>query len=152
MNLFQTNVKDLITFDYDILRYKNIEEVARKGIEGTITTSFDFGLTLFFGGSYVDVRNDETDHVIEDIPRTIYNASALYTYKATTHSLIGKYIDQNSTYPETQDKVFIFDYLLKVKLPFPKAVRQSKPFRCGLQPFQHHLPLPGGLAQAGPVG
>jgi vitamin B12 transporter len=120
LNLFRANVKDLITFDFDTLKYKNIDEVIRKGIEGSIKASFDFGLTLSFGGSYVDVRNDRTDQVIEDIPRTIYNISALYTYKSTTHSLIGKYIDHNSTYPETQDKVFIFDYLLKVKLPLPK--------------------------------
>jgi outer membrane receptor protein involved in Fe transport len=121
-------VKDLITFDVDTLKYKNIEEVVRKGIEGAITASFDFGLTLSFGGSYVDVRNDTTDQVIEDIPRTIYNASVLYTYKLTTHSLIGRYIDHNSTYPETQDKVFIFDYLLKVKLPFPKQYGRASRF------------------------
>jgi vitamin B12 transporter len=128
LNLFQANVKDLITFDVDTLKYKNIEEVVRKGIEGTIAASFDFGLTLSLGGSYVDVRNDATDQVIEDIPRTIYNASAVYAYKYITHSIIGKYIDHHSTYPETQDKVFIFDYLLKVKLPFPKQYGRASLF------------------------
>jgi vitamin B12 transporter len=128
LNLFQANVKDLIMFDYDILKYKNIEEVTRKGIEGTITASFDFGLTLSFSGSYVDVRNDATDQVIKDIPRTIYYASALYNYKAMTHSVIGKYIDHNSTYPETRDKVFIFDYLLKVRLPFFKKYGKTSMF------------------------
>ena len=120
LNLFRANVKDLITFDFDTLKYKNIDEVIRKGIEGSIKASFDFGLTLSFGGSYVDVRNDRTDQVIEDIPRTIYIASAVYAYEYMTHSIVGKYIDHNSTYPETRDKVFIFDYLLKVKLPLPK--------------------------------
>jgi vitamin B12 transporter len=128
LNLFQADVKDLITFDLDTSKYKNIEEVIRKGIEGAITACFDFGMTLSFSGSYVDVRNDATDQVIEDIPKTIYNASALYTYKASTHSVIGKYIDHNSTFPETRDKVFIFDYLLKVGLPFPKQFGRATLF------------------------
>jgi vitamin B12 transporter len=128
LNLFRADVKDLITFDSGTLKYKNIDDVIRKGIEGAITASFDFGLTLSFGGSYVDVRNDKTDQVIEDIPRTIYNASALYRYKAMTHSVIGKYIDHNSTYPETQDRVFIFDYLLKVNLPFPQQYGKASLF------------------------
>jgi hypothetical protein len=76
----------------------------------------------------VDVRNDKTDQVIEDIPRTIYTVSAAYTHKAFTNSVIGKYIDQNSSYPETKDKVFIFDYLIKVRLPFPKQYGRASLF------------------------
>ena len=125
LNLFRADIKDLVVKNEDTERYENIEEVTRQGIEGNITASFGFGLTLSFGGSYVDVRNEKTDDVIEDIPRTLYNVSASYTHEWMTHCLVGKYIDHNSTYPETHDKVFVFDYLLKVRLPFPK--RYGKP-------------------------
>ena len=115
LNLFWADIKDLVVFNTN--KYENVEEVTRQGIEGKITASFDFGLTLSFGGSYVDVVNEETDDVIKDIPRTMYNVSAAYTYEWMTHSINGKYIDHNSTYPETHDKVFIFDYLLKLTPP-----------------------------------
>jgi hypothetical protein len=58
----------------------------------------------------------------------MYNASAVYAHKYMTHSIIGKYIDHNSTYPETKDKVFIFDYLLKVNLPFFKKYGKASMF------------------------
>jgi vitamin B12 transporter len=125
LNLFRADIKDLVVKNEDTERYENIEEVTRQGIEGNITASFGFGLTLSFGGSYVDVRNEKTDDVIEDIPRTLYNVSASYTHEWMTHSIVGRYIDHNSTYPETHDKVFVFDYLLKVRLPFPE--RYGKP-------------------------
>jgi vitamin B12 transporter len=128
LTLFQANVKDLIAFDSSALKYKNIDAVTRKGVEGKISSSFDFGLTLSLGGSYVDIRNDKTGQVIEDIPRTIYNVSAVYTHKAFKHSIVGNYIDHNSTYPETKDKVFIFNYLIKVRLPFPKRCGRASLF------------------------
>jgi len=121
LNLFRADIADLIRYNSNTRRYENIDKVRRQGLEGNISANFDFGLTLAFGGSYVDVRNKETDNVIEDIPRTIHNVSAVYTHNRMTHSIIGKYIDHNSSYPETQDKVFIFDYLLKVNLPFPET-------------------------------
>jgi vitamin B12 transporter len=128
LNLFRADVKDLIRFDWDTFRYENIDEVRRQGVEGNISATFDFGLAVSFGGSYVTVRDEETHDKIEDIPKTMYNASAVYAYKYMTHSLIGKYIDHNSTYPETQDKVFIFDYLLKVNLPFLKKYGKASMF------------------------
>lgn len=121
LNFFYADVKDLIRFDLDTWQYENIDEAVRRGVEGSLTAAFDFGLTLGFGGSYVDVRDEETDDVIRDIPRTLYNASALYTYGPMTHALLGRYIDHNSTYDETKDKKFIFDYTFKFALPFPKT-------------------------------
>ncbi|HID31385.1 MAG TPA: TonB-dependent receptor, partial [Desulfobacterales bacterium] len=120
VNFFGTDTKDLILYDWDTQKWENIDEVRREGVEGTIRASFDFGLMVSFGGSYVDVVDEETDDVIEDIPRTMYNASAAYTYEWMTHSVVGRYIDHNSTYPETKDKVFIFDYLFSFRLPFPE--------------------------------
>ena len=118
LNLFRSDVEDLIRYDWDTSSYENIDEVRRQGVEGNISATFDFGLTVSFGGSYADVKDEETHDEIRNIPRTMYNVSAVYTHKTMTHSLIGKYIDHNSTYPETRDKIFIFDYLLKVNLPF----------------------------------
>jgi len=121
LNLFRADVDDLIRYNSGTTRYENIDKVRRQGLEGNISATFDFGLTLTLGGSYVDIRNKETDSVIEDIPRTMYNVSAVYIHKRMHHSIIGKYIDHNSSYPETKDEVFIFDYLLKVNLPFPET-------------------------------
>jgi vitamin B12 transporter len=128
LNLFRADVEDLIRYDWDTLRFENIDEVRRQGVEGNISANFDFGLTLSFGGSYVHVEDEETHDVIRDIPRIIYNASAVYAHKYMTHSIIGKYIDHNSTYPETQDKAFIFDYLLKFNLPFLKKYGKASIF------------------------
>ena len=128
LNLFRANVRDLIRYNSETERFENIDEVRRQGVEGNISAAFDFGLTVSFGASYVDVKDEETHEEIEDIPKTMYNASAVYAHKYMTHSVIGKYIDHNSTYPETQDKVFIFDYLLKVKLPFLKKYGKASMF------------------------
>lgn len=118
-NLFQADVKNLIRFDFDTFKYQNLDSVRRRGVEGSLSATFKF-ITLGVGGSHVDVRDKDTGEVIQDIPRHLYNVSALYNGKAFTHSLLGKYIDHNSSYPETEDKVFIFDYLLKYKIPLPK--------------------------------
>lgn len=120
LNLFRSDIKDLIRYNPDTRKFENIDEVQRQGVEGSISISFDFGLALSYGGSYVDVRNAKTDHVIEDIPRTQHKLSASYTTEWMTHSIVGKYIDHNSSYPETSDQVFIFDYLLKARLPLPE--------------------------------
>jgi vitamin B12 transporter len=128
LNLFRADVEDLIRYDWDTLRFENIDKVRRQGVEGNISANFDFGLTLSFGASFVDVTDQETHDQIQDIPKTMYNASAVYTYKSMTHSVIGKYIDHNSTYPETEDKVFIFDYLVNVNLPFLKKYGKASMF------------------------
>jgi len=117
LNFFRANVDDLIRYDWDAEKFENIAEVTRKGIEGSISASFDFGLSLSFGGSFIDVVDDETDEVIKDIPRRLYTCSASYANAWMTHSVVGNYVYHHSSYPETKDKVFIFDYLLELKLP-----------------------------------
>ena len=120
LNLFRANVDDLILPPQTATgTYKNVAEVTREGIEGSISASFDFGLTLSFGGSYIDVVDEATDEVIKDIPRRLYNCSASYANEWMTHSVVGNYVYHNSSYPETEDEVFIFDYLLKIKFPSP---------------------------------
>ncbi|MBW2741232.1 MAG: TonB-dependent receptor [Deltaproteobacteria bacterium] len=121
LNFFRADVKNLIHHNSITRKYENIDKVTRKGVEGEIRANFDFGLALSFGGSYVFVRNDITGLVIEDITRKQFNASSVYTYKWMTHSIVGRYIDHNSSYTETHDRMFIFDYLLKARLPFLKS-------------------------------
>ncbi len=117
VNLFREETKDLISLNWDTLKYENIDKVTRQGVEGNIRTIFDFGLTLALGGSFIDVKDEETDEVIQDIPRRLYNVSASYTREWVTHSLVGKYVYHNSSHPETRDEVFVFDYLIRVQLP-----------------------------------
>jgi len=119
LNLFKADIQDLISFDLKELRYVNLDRVRRQGIEGSIHLDFDIGLNLSLSANYIDVKNDLTDEVIHDIPRTLYHVQASYSDQWMTHTILGKYIDHNSTFPETRDQVFIFDYLLKVKLPLP---------------------------------
>ena len=117
VNLFRSEIEDLINEDPRTNRPENIDEVTRQGVEASIRAAFDFGLTLSIGGSYVDIRDEKTDEVIQDVPRTIYNVSASYAGEWMTHSIVGKFIDHNSSFPETRDDVFVFDYLMKVQPP-----------------------------------
>jgi vitamin B12 transporter len=120
-NLFRADVNNLLRFNPflgEFGKYENIDQAIRQGFEGRIATNFDWGLGLSFGGSFIDVRDAETHQIIPDIPRILYDASATYTYKWMSHSLIGRYVFNNSSFPETRDQVFVFDYMLKVKLPF----------------------------------
>ncbi len=117
VNLFYADVDDLIQYDPDTRKFQNIEKVVRQGVEGILSASFDCGLDLSFSGSFTDVEDDTTGETIKDIPKEQYQASAAYTWHWMTHSLFGKYTDYNSTYPETRDKKFVFDYKFAAKLP-----------------------------------
>ena len=114
---FRADVDDLIVFDHDTWRFQNIEEVTRKGFEGKVTATFDWGLSASFAATYTDVVDDRTDEKVEDIPRTILHLSVLYANSWTSHSIAGKYIDHNSSFEETRDQRFVFDYLAKFKIP-----------------------------------
>ena len=125
LNLFRSEIEDLIRENPTTWKPENIDKVTRQGVEGNIRATFDSGLTISFGGSFIDVKDKETDKVIKDVPRVLYNVSVSYTHEWMTHSVVGKYVYHNSSYPETRDQVFVFDYLLKVKLPFLE--RYGKP-------------------------
>ncbi|MFH0725643.1 MAG: TonB-dependent receptor [Pseudomonadota bacterium] len=117
-NVFRSNVDDLINFNMDTMKFENIDKVVRRGVEGTATAMLPFDLTLSFSGSYVDVRNDSTDEIIDDIPRTLYVIRVTHKFKRLTHSLIGTCTDHNSSYPETRDERFVFNYRFNIDLPF----------------------------------
>ena len=122
LTLFRADVNNLLVPTFlengQFRRYENLDEATRQGVEGRIAATLPWGFGLSFGGSFIDVRNDETDEIIEDVPRILYDATASYTYKWMMHSLIGRYVYNNSSFPETRDQVFVFDYMLKVSLPF----------------------------------
>ncbi|MFH1147838.1 MAG: TonB-dependent receptor [Pseudomonadota bacterium] len=124
LNLFRSDVKGLIepreVIDPDgETRWKcfNIARARRQGIEGLVRATFESGLALSLGGSFVDVQNRETDQDIKDIPREIYNFSASYKHGPVTHSLAAQYIFHNSSYPETRDRQWVFDYKVDAILP-----------------------------------
>jgi outer membrane cobalamin receptor len=121
-------VEDLIRYNWDARKYENIDEVTRKGLESTLSAAFDFGLDLSFSYTLVDVEDEATHKEIKDIPTDQYQASAAYTWQWMTHSLLGKYTDYNSTYPETKDKKFVFDYLFKARLPEIRYLSESEVF------------------------
>ena len=128
VNLFRANVDDLITWEPVTERYQNVASVERQGVEGGLTALFDAGLTLYFGGSYVDVFDEQTDERIQDIPKVTYTARAQYTGDWLSHTLVGRYIDHNSSLAETRDRRFVWEYRLMARLPVPKAYGTCKLF------------------------
>jgi vitamin B12 transporter len=117
LNLFYADVNDLISYDPDTRKFGNIDKATRQGVESTLSAAFDFGLDVSVSGTFTDVENDKTNEEVKDIPRYQYYVATAYTWQWMTHSLYGKYTDYNSTYPETKDKKFIFDYKFKARLP-----------------------------------
>ena len=122
LNVFYADVDDLIRYVPETRKYTNIDNAIRKGVEAILTATFDSGLDLSAAGTFTDVEDDLTHQEIKDIPTTQYHVSAAYKYKWMTHSVFGKYRDYNSSYPETKDRKFVFDYLLNVRLPKVKYV------------------------------
>jgi vitamin B12 transporter len=125
VNLFEADVDNFIDFDEATLKWQNIEKVKRRGVEARVSTDFPVGpsgnLGFSFGGTFLEVRNEETGEIIKDIPNQIMDISASYSIKRLTQSLTGRYIDNDSSFPETRDKMFVFDYLARLKLPSPGA-------------------------------
>lgn len=128
INAFYADVEDLIRYDMDTRKYENIDEVTRQGLEGILSAAFDFGLGLSVSGSFTDVKDGTTHQEVKDIPTEQYQVSANYNWRWMTHSLLGKYTDYNSTYPETKDKKFVFDYLFKARLPKSRFLDQAEVF------------------------
>ncbi len=73
-------------------------------------------------------------------------------YKLFTQSITGRDIDNNSSFPETQDKLFVFDYLAKLKLPSPCKGVVPSVFFAVHNHNERSLPLPKCPAAAGEVG
>lgn len=115
--LFYADVDDLIRYDEDARQYVNIDRAVRKGVEGSVAAAFDYGIQVSLAAVFTDVRDKESDREIKDIPTTQYHITAVHTYKWMTHSLLGTWIDHNSSFPETRDKKIVFDYRAKAMLP-----------------------------------
>lgn len=155
LNLFRADVDDLIIWDSRSERFQNVEEVKRQGIEGGVTVMSGFGLSLFFGGSYVDVFDQRTDARIADIPKLTYTARADYTWRWMTHTLAGRMIDHNSSHPETRDSRFVWDYRFSARLPVPEAYGAVSLFAAVYNLtdadylYRNNWPQPGRWIEAG---
>ncbi len=123
VNFFEADIDNFIDFDYATFKWGNIERVRRQGVEGRISANLPAGpwgsLGLSSGATFIDVRNEETGRVIKDVPRQILDISASHSFKQFTQSITGKYIDNNSSFLETRDQIFVFDYLARLKLSSP---------------------------------
>jgi vitamin B12 transporter len=161
LNLFRSEVDNLINFDYDTFHFVNIDSATRQGIEGRIGAVFSSGpasgLALSFGGSFIDVRDNDTGEVIDAFPRTLYDVTASHTYKYLTNSIVGRYVFHNSSSPETHDEVFVFDYLLKVRLPSicetytPSLFFAVHDLTDAGYVYRTHWPQPGRWVEGGAV-
>ncbi|MEW6077658.1 MAG: TonB-dependent receptor [Thermodesulfobacteriota bacterium] len=118
VNGFYSSVKDLIQPDWERMQYVNIDEVLRKGASGGLTVTAFSPLRLSFFGTFTDVQDQQNGQTVTDIPRVQYQASAVHAWQWLTQSLHGDYIYYNSSYPETEDQVFVFDYLARARLPW----------------------------------
>ncbi|MEW6077561.1 MAG: TonB-dependent receptor [Thermodesulfobacteriota bacterium] len=155
INTFYADVEDLIRYVPDTRKYENIDEVTRKGLESTLSAAFDFGLSLAVSASFTDVEDETTHKEVKDIPTDQYQVSALYNWRWMTHSLLGKYMDYNSTFPETKDRKFVFDYLFKARLPQIRYLDQAEVF-CAVYNlfdattiYRYDWPQPDRWAEAG---
>ena len=155
LNLFRAEVDELIRFDFNSLTFQNIEAVTRQGLEGDLFFTTPVGLSFSLGGSYTDVRDDQTDEVIADIPRSQYHLSLKYTHPRTTQTLVGRYIDHNSSFAETNDQVFVLDYRFKFFLPWPANGTPATIFGAVYNLldqdylYRNAWPQPGRWAEAG---
>lgn len=128
LNLFRADVDNLIQFDLNAYKFLNIDKVVRQGVEGSITINLPFDFSVSLNGTYVDVRNGLTGEVVRDIPPTLFTLRVSHQYHLFTHTLIGTYVDNNSSYAETMDKVFVFNYHFNLQLPFGKPHYQVSLF------------------------
>lgn len=133
INLFRSDVKDLIVWEEDNnspsgWKCFNIDKARRQGMEAAIRADFESGFSLALGGTFVDVKNRNTDEVIKDIPRDVYTSLVSYQRGPVTHSLAGEYIFHNSSYPETRDRQWVFDYMVKAVLPLPETYGRLSAF------------------------
>ena len=114
-DLFRADVDNLLNFDLDAMHWRNIDKVRRQGVETKIRATFDSGLSLSMGADWVDIRDETTGDTVRNIPRKTYHSTISFVKAGTSQTLFGRFIDQNSSYPETRDRLFVFDYALRIQ-------------------------------------
>jgi len=123
VNLFDVDVDNFINFDQTAFKWNNIDKVRRQGLEARMSADIPVGPSskfgLSFGSTFIDVQNTETGDTVKDVPRQILDISGSFSTKQFTQSITGSFIDNNSSFPETRDQIFVFDYLARLKLPSP---------------------------------
>ena len=118
LSLFWTDINDAIIFDQQIQKLVNVGEVTRRGFEASLNLKLPYGFSLFLGGTYVDIEDGRTHEKIKDMPGLIYDTSISNRYKDILfQSLTGNYVWYNSSDPETRDNKFLFDYLIRGRIP-----------------------------------
>jgi vitamin B12 transporter len=117
INGFYASVDDLIRPDWDRFQYVNIDKVIRRGVSGGVAIDAFPGLRLSLSGTFTDIEDKKTGRTVPDIPRIQYQVSVVYARQWLTQTLHGDYVYHNSSFPETRDQVFVFDYLIRVRLP-----------------------------------
>jgi vitamin B12 transporter len=119
LSLFWTDINDAIIFDQQIQKLVNVGEVTRRGFEASLNLVLPYGFSIFLGGTYVDIEDGRTHEKIKDMPGLIYDTSISHRFKDFLfQSLTGNYVWYNSSNPETRDNKFIFDYLIRGRLPY----------------------------------
>lgn len=155
INGFYAGVKDLIQPDWERLQYVNIDKVIRRGVSGGFVLDALPGLRLSVSGTFTDVEDKRTGETVPDIPRVQYQVSAVHTWQWLTQTLHGDYIYHNSSYPETRDQRFVFDYLVKARLPMNEKFGRPEVFGAVHNVFNTHYvyrsvwPQPGRWAEGG---
>ena len=128
INGFYSHVRNLIQPDMVRLQYVNIDQVIRRGVTGGVVLKAGPGLRLSAFGTFTDVEDRRTGETLPDIPRVQYQVAAVHTWQWLTQTLHGDYTDHNSSYPETRDQVFVFDYLIKARLPLAEKFGRPELF------------------------
>jgi vitamin B12 transporter len=118
IDLFLAKIKDMIRYDPERNLLINVDEVLRKGAEGSLSINAPYGFGASIGAAYVEVEDDRTGEEIKDVPGLTWDIVFTHEYRdMVSQTLTGKYIWYNSSMEETRDKNFLFDYLIRVKIP-----------------------------------
>jgi len=118
LDLFMAKIKDMIRYDPAQNLLINVDKVLRRGAEGNIRLSVPYGFGASIGATYVEVEDDRTGEEIKDIPGLTWDVIFTHGYRDLVHqTLTGKYVWYNSSVEETKDNNFLFDYLVRVKIP-----------------------------------
>ena len=146
LNFFEADVNNFIDFNQATFKWDNIEKVKRQGIEARASATLPAGpwgnLGLSFGGTFVDVRNEETGDVIKDVPRQIMDISASHSIKRV-HSVHHRQVyRQQFELPGNPGPAFRLRLSRQAKAPLSGHGSEPQRFFRRAQSHERPLPLP----------
>jgi vitamin B12 transporter len=155
-DLFLAKIDRLIRFDPAQNLLVNIDKVTRRGVEASMRLDIPYGFEAFVGATYIKVKDDRTGEEIKDTPGLTWDVIFTHQYRdMVRQSLTGKYIWYNSSLAETRDNNFLFDYLIRVKVPADLNGASLSLFGAvhnlfnSTQFFQRDFPAPSRWMEAG---